>query len=233
MRTIVALLLGCWSLVGCGLGEGIGSWRDATFGLVAEDEFSALERVLESAEGTPGNQSLLYVAMVEAEAEAQSASRAVANRESPEVLATALGEVIYAIRPDAAPDWGAKAAGLVPGWGGHGYGLIRAGEEMLEALEAAAGRSESAEAARAAAVCVDHTLELAGRTLSLAQSLLAGLPEDEEEALLPQLERLAGAQLKGLDANGDGEIAMDSEECALQQASEVLRPLGYDVEPST
>ncbi|MDX1541079.1 MAG: hypothetical protein R3349_06710, partial [Geminicoccaceae bacterium] len=61
------MLIGSSLLAGCGFGEGIGSWRDAAFGLVAEDEFGALERILESAEGTPGNQGLLYVAMVEAE----------------------------------------------------------------------------------------------------------------------------------------------------------------------
>ncbi|HEX6142849.1 MAG TPA: hypothetical protein VFZ01_09035 [Geminicoccaceae bacterium] len=234
MRRVITAGLSFFLLGGCGLGEGVGSWRDAAFGLVTDDEFTTLETILVSAEDTPGSQSLLYTAMVEAEAAYQSASRAVASSAEPAALGTAVGEVIYAIEPDAAPAWDAKTAGLVPGWTGRGYGLLNATGQMADGLRRvqAEGGGE-AEAAAEALVCIENTAGFARDALALAQSILAGVDGEEQAALLPQLELLTRAQLAGLDADGDGEIELGDGECALQQAEKVLEPLSLDLERRT
>lgn len=230
MRTVITAGVSALWLAGCGLGEGVGSWRDA-FGLVTDDEFTTLETVLVSAEDTPGSQSLLYTAMVEAEAANQSASRAVASGDEPAALASAIGEVIYAIEPEAAPEWDTKTAGLVPGWSGRGYGLIEASGRIADGLRRVQAEGGPAgEAAAAALVCVENTTGSARDALALAQSILAGVDGEEQAALLPQLERLTRAQLAGVDADGDGEIALEAGECGLQQAESVLQPLSHDLQ---
>jgi hypothetical protein len=222
MAKVIILSACALALAGCGLGEGIGSWRDAAVGLVTEDEFASMEHILESAEDTPGKQGLLYTATVDAEAASQSASRAVVFSDQPAVAASALGNVVYAIEPVAAPDWDTMASGLVPGWNGTGYGLIRASEEMAAILRGPGGNQGDAAAVDAALICVENTSAWAREASALAQSILVDVEAEDRATLLPQLERLARGLLNGLDANGNGEIEVAEGECGLQQAKTAL-----------
>lgn len=225
--TRVMILSACaLALAGCGLGEAVGSWRDAAFGLVTDDEFGTLEHILDSAEDTPGKQGLLYTAMVDAEAASQSASRAVVFSDQPAVAASALGNVVYAIEPAAAPDWDTMASGLVPGWNGTGYGLIRASEEMTAILRGLDANEDGTASAGDASICVQNTSERAREASSLAQSILVDVEALDRATLLPQLERLARGLLSGLDTDGDGEVEVAEGECGLQQAATALDAIG-------
>lgn len=222
MRVTMVLVAAPLALQGCGLGDEIGSWRDAAYGLVTEDAWSPLEEVLETAEDTPGNQGLLYVAIKDAEVAAQSATRAVAAGSDGAAI-DAIGEVVYALAPEAAPGWDVKGSGLIPGWTGTGYGLVRSGEEMQAALRAAAG--EDGAAIGDATTCVENTTARARETLDLAQSLLDDTAAARRAADLPQLERLARGLLAGLDVDGDGTVAIREGECGLTAAERILDPL--------
>lgn len=221
MTRIIILAAGL-TLAGCGFGEGIGSWRDAAFSLVTDDETTSLERVLVSAEDTPGNQGLLYTAIVDAEYVSQSATRATILAEQPATVAGALGDVIYALAPAAAPDWDTKDSGLVPGWNGTGYGLIRASDEMAEALRGRGEQGGDAAVTNDALVCIENTAERAREALALAQSLLGDVEAAGRVTLLPQLERLARGLLHGLDTDGSGAVERVEGECGLQQAEDAL-----------
>ena len=48
-----------------------------------------------------------------------------------EEVKTRVGEVLYAIDPELAPEWSAKSTGIVEVWAGSGYGLRRAVREMI------------------------------------------------------------------------------------------------------
>lgn len=224
-------MIGCvLMLAGCGAGERIGSFADSVANLWRPEQPEPLELILVSAEETPGSQSLLFTAMVEAAAAEQSTGRAVVVLDQPAQLETALGEVVYALSPPAAPDWEAKDTGLVPGWSGRGYGLIRAGDEMLALLRRLPSEDgAAAEPAIQAAACVAGTVLRAQQALELAANALQLENAQKRAALLPQLERLTAALSPGLDADGDGVIALSPNECGLQQAERILAPLRFSL----
>lgn len=222
-----AILLGAVALAlsACGLGEGIGSWRDAAFGLAVDDEEDVLSRILESAEDTPGSQGLLYVAIVDAEAASQGATRAVALADDRTEVVNALGEVVFAIQPAEAPDWQVKGAGLVPGWNGTGYGLIPAVEDAAAGLRLLSSRDGAVgERAGEALICVENTLGFARQALDLAQTVFVDAGQDDP-ARLEEIQRLAEAQLYGVDLDGDEQIDVASGECALRQTTLILEQL--------
>lgn len=184
-----------------------------------------LPEVLWSAPETPAKQSLLYTAMVDAEVAAQYAGRARAA-EDPALARTALGEMLFALDPDAAPDWAAKASGIVRGWAGTGYGLRRAAAGMADEIRAAAAADDArpvlAQAALPAARCADNALEWSERIVRLSREAVA-TPALGADPLLQQIEELATQLNQGsLDPVG---AAPADPECGLGQAVRFLEPL--------
>lgn len=218
-------------LQGCGYAAGVGDWaKGITSAWAGEaEDTGALGRILTSAEETPGSQGLLYVATAEAEIAAQATSLAVARIDQPSVLESQMGELIYALDPSAAPDWGAKSTGLVPGWEGLGYGALRASEEMVDELEQLAARGGPVGAAADdALICTTNALERGRRAMALAQEILAGSSMAEVEALLPQIERLTKAMNAGLDQDGDDEIGIAPDECGLLAIEQIMSAARFE-----
>ena len=184
-----------------------------------------LPEVLWSAPETPAKQGLLYTAMVDAEVAAQYAGRAVAAEE-PTSVRTALGEMLFALDPDAAPDWAAKATGIVRGWAGTGYGLRRAAAGMAEEIRAAAAADDAppvlAQSALPAARCADNALAWSERIVRLTREA-AATPAVEADPVLQQIQELA-TQLNQGSLDPVGEVPADPA-CGLGQAVRFLEPL--------
>lgn len=202
-------------LCGCGLSERLDdfAWR--------QDE-APLERVLVGADDTPGNQSLLYTAFREAEAAEQSALRARLAARDPTEAAQEVGEVIYAIDPSRAPDWETMSTGIVPGWAGQGYGVLRAAQEMEQALRLAASDEPAGDdgVAGRARLCVENTIRRSEQILDLAERALEQ-GQNISEPLLQQIDALARELNQGGATAGDGEPTADRG-CGLQGALGIL-----------
>lgn len=184
-----------------------------------------LPEVLWSAPEAPAKQSLLYTAMVDAEVAAQYAGRALAA-EDPISVRTALGEMLFALDPEAAPAWEAKETGIVRGWAGTGYGLRRAAAGMAAEIRAAAEEEDApivlAQYALPAARCADNALEWSERIVVLTREA-AGTPTLAADPVLQQIQELATRLNQGsLDPVG---AAPADPECGLGQAVRFLEPL--------
>jgi hypothetical protein len=213
----VALLLG-----GCGWSQDLGD-----FGWNSEEP--PLQRVLVSADDTPGNQGLLYTAIREAEAAGQSATRARLGADDPAEARQEVGEVLYAIDPSSAPDWTAMATGIVPGWSGEGYGVLRATRQIREELTAVEGQpDEAGTAARRALVCVENTIRRSERILELGRQAMEG--DTVPEATLAEMETLA-QQLNQGDIPATGAVAGSESGCGLGGAVRILNGLAIDPMP--
>jgi hypothetical protein len=185
------------------------------------DYEGALPAVLFSADDAPAKQGLLYTAMAEAEVAALYAGRALAAGDAVGVRG-ALGEVLYAIDPALAPEWDAKAAGIVAGWAGTGYGLRRAADGMAAEIRAAVAAGDGAALAEygpPAVRCADNTLDRAEQIVALIDQT-QNAPAIQTEQLLRQIEALA------LELNGRAGAAGDADpvdpDCGLQQAERYL-----------
>ena len=75
-----------------------------------------LTQVLFSAAAAPAQQGLLYIAMFDAGWPGRTPTWP--GRRPPEAAKTRVGEVLYAIDPEAAPEWPAKRSGIVEVWAG-------------------------------------------------------------------------------------------------------------------
>jgi hypothetical protein len=165
-----------------------------------------LPAVLFAAEDTPANQGLLYTAMYEAEVASQYAGRAAAAGD-PVLARSALGEVLYAIDPALAPPWEAKAAGIVPGWAGGGYGVRRAATNLAAAIEGEVGAGAPspalAESAPSVLRCAENTLGRAERVAALSREALDGtIAEpllDEIRDVATELNQGASAAVEAAD----------------------------------
>lgn len=201
--------------------------RSIYWGLEPNPEYRGeLPQVLFSADAAPARQGLLYTAMVEAEVASQFAGFAqVAER--PDQVRSAIGELLYALDPEAAPPWQAKSAGIVEGWAGRGYGVSRAAAEMASAIRVAANQSDASAALREfgprAATCADNTLARADRIVVLGREVLDG-PGTGIEPLLEQIHDLA-RQLNHGAADG-GALGGEDRSCGLQQTKRLLDRLG-------
>lgn len=181
-----------------------------------------LTRVMFSAAEAPARQGLLFVAMYDAAVAAQNAGLARATGQVADVE-TRVGEVLYAIDPEVAPAWPAKATGIAEVWAGSGYGLRRALrgtiEEITAALEdgtaSAALRSNGPRAIR----CAENTLARADETAALGQRILAAASDADLDPMLRQLEEVATALNNGVPSP-------DDEGCGLKQAQRYLREIG-------
>jgi hypothetical protein len=192
------------------------------WGLAPMPEYRGeLPTVLFSAPDTPARQGLLYTAMVEAEVAAQYAGRAMAAEDDTAVRG-ALGEVLYAIDPAEAPEWGAKGTGIVSGWAGQGYGLRRAAGGMAGEIRAAVAEGDGpalAEYGPAAAVCADNTLARADQIVALVHRTLDAAAIQTEQ-LLRQIRDLADELHRGGGSPPDAPAP--DPDCGLQQAEGYL-----------
>jgi hypothetical protein len=173
-----------------------------------------LPTVLFAAEDTPANQGLLYTAMYEAEVASQYAGRAAAAGD-PALARSALGEVLYALDPELAPPWEAKAAGIVPGWAGGGYGVWRAATNLAAEVEreAAAGEPSPAlvEAAPLVLTCAENTLDRAERVVALSREALDGAITE------PLLEAIRDVATE-LNQGASAALEPDDPACGLEEA---------------
>jgi hypothetical protein len=231
MGTTLRLL----ALAGLGLLAACTRWVDD--GLAVRSIYGGLEpmpvyqgelpEVLWSAPNTPDRQNLLYVSMVEAEVASQYAGRALAA-EDPLLMRSALGEVLYALDPDAAPGWEAKSTGIVRGWAGTGYGLRRAATEMGGAIRAGAADSDASAALAdygpPAARCVDNALARAERLVALSREAFDGAAI-QSQPLLRQIQDLADQLSQGGGAAA-ADVAAEDPECGLRHALRYLDRLG-------
>ena len=170
--------------------------------------------VLFSAADAPARQGFLYIGMYDAAVAGQNAglARAAASLEEAK---TRVGEVLYAIDPELAPPWYAKATGVVELWQGSGYGLRRAVRNMIEEGQL---QSYGPRAIR----CAENTLERADQVVLLAQRALAAPANDELDPILRELEQVAVALNNGVPSP-------DDEGCGLQQAHLYLNRIGVEV----
>ena len=184
-----------------------------------------LTPVLFSTDDTPARQGFLYVAMYEAAVAGQNASLA-RGAAGPEEVKTKIGEVLYAIEPEVAPAWPAKATGIVEVWGGTGYGLRRALRGMIEEINAALEDGTASASLRRygprAIRCAENTLARAEQVAALGQRVLAAGSDTELDPLLRELEEVAIALNNGVPSP-------DDEGCGLQQAHLYLSQIGVDV----
>ena len=181
--------------------------------------------VLFSAADTPARQGFLYIGMYDAAVAGQNAglARAAASLEEAK---TRVGEVLYAIDPELAPPWYAKATGVVELWQGSGYGLRRAVRNMIEEIRAALRQNAASADLQSygprAIRCAENTLERADQVVLLAQRALAAPANDELDPILRELEQVAVALNNGVPSP-------DDEGCGLQQAHQYLRQIGVEV----
>jgi hypothetical protein len=171
-----------------------------------------LPTVLWSSPDTPDKQGLLYTSMFESGVAAQYSDLAAAA-EDPSDVRDALGEVLYAIDPTAAPAGGGKEAGILSSWAGNGYGLRRSAGEMAAAIRdgSAGGSPTLGEIAPEAAACADNTVRRGDQILTLSQQALDAAGD---QPLLQQIQDLARQLHQGA---GDSPAT-----CGLQQAKRDL-----------
>lgn len=211
--TCAALAAGMLALAGCAPGD-----LDGRFGF--GEDTSPLQRILATSQHTPAYQGLLFVAIKDAEAATQNAGRAVAAADNLAEVRSSLGEVVYAVAPEAAPDWRAKQAGLIPGWAATGYGVRRAVREMAAELRALDGGFGDAPAQ--ALVCAENTLQRAERLLDLTRRALETKSTEQLNGLMAQIEDLAVALTEGRDVDNDDVIEVEQGECGLQAVQTLL-----------
>lgn len=209
--TCAGLAAGMLAVAGCAPGD-----LDGRLGF--GENTSPLQRILATSEHTPAYQGLLYVAIRDAEAAAQSAGRAVVAADNLAEVRSSLGEVVYAVAPEAAPDWRAKQAGLIPGWAATGYGVRRAVREMAAELRALHGGFGDAPAQ--ALVCAENTLQRVARLLDLTRRALEADSTEQLEDLVTQIEDLAVALNEGRD--DDDAVEVEQGECGLQAVQTLL-----------
>lgn len=170
MRGLPAVIVLASWLSGCGSSDPVPELETLVGPL---DTFSkrseGLDRVLASDDRTPGNQSLLYVAIAEAQAASDSANRAIAFDGEPIEVMNALGEAIYAIEPAEAPAWAAKRSGLVPRWQGLGYGVRPATSAIIDILRGLEGQGGNGATIGSALICSENVLARSEQILSLAE----------------------------------------------------------------
>ncbi len=198
--------------------------HDVYWGLAPNPTYRGeLPLVLFSAPETPAKQGLLYTAMFESEVATQYSGLAAAA-DTPGDVRSALGEVLYAVDPAEAPDWGGKSAGLVSGWAGGGYGVRRSAGEMATAIRdaSASGSPALKDAAPQAAACADNTLSRADQIATLSRQALDAATG--QPALLEQIHDIARQLHEGAGT------ASDNATCGLQQAKRDLDRLARPAE---
>jgi hypothetical protein len=214
MRTSLPVLATLGLLAGCTSTDYADGWSYIGFGPASPRADMPLAPVLFSFDEAPGLQGLLYTAMVEAEVAHQYATHALANRDDAERVRGSIGEILYALGPDLAPDWSAKETGIVPMWAGAGFGLLRALDDAREEIADAGGRIAQSELTPAIQECLDDTERRAEQLATLVQPVLEGTSAPSG-AMLEQILVLARTLNQGAEVGGAGG-------CGLAQAKVYL-----------
>jgi hypothetical protein len=201
MRTSLPVLATLGLLAGCTSTDYADGWSQIGFGPASPRADMPLAPVLFSFDEAPGLQGLLYTAMVEAEVAYQYATYALANRDDAERVRGSIGEILYALGPELAPDWSAKETGIVPMWAGAGFGLLRALDDAREEIAEAGGRVAESELTPAILECLNDTERRAEQLATLMQPVLEGTSEPSE-AMLEQTLALAQALNQGAEVGG-------------------------------
>ncbi len=215
MGRLVSLLLGITVLGGCARLVDDPLATANVYGGLSDYVAPAgpLVAVLDRADDTPAKQGLLYTAMVEADVAYQFAGQALAYRDESGRMRSAIGEVLHAVDPAAAPAWDAKYDGIVAGWAGRGYGVRRAAVAIAEDIRAAVADEDApaplAELGPRASSCAEMTAQRAEQIVQLGRPLLTS-PPVKARSTLEQIQELARALNQG-----------DSG-CGLQQVKQFL-----------
>jgi hypothetical protein len=203
MRTSLPVLAMLGLLVGCTSTEYADGWSYIGFGEASPRADMPLAPVLFSFDDAPGLQGLLYTAMVEAEVAKQYATHALANRDDAERVRGSIGEILYALGPELAPDWSAKETGIVSMWAGAGFGLLRALDGMREEIEDAGGRVAQSELTPAILECLENTERRSEQLATLGRRFLDG-EAAPSEGQLEQILVLAKALNQGAEVEAAG-----------------------------
>lgn len=198
MRRSLPVLAMLGLLVGCTSTEYADGWSHIGFGEASPRADMPLAPVLFSVDEAPGNQGLLYTAMVEAEVANQYATYALAHRDDAERVRGSVGEILYALDPAIAPDWAAKETGIVPMWAGRGFGLMRALDDMRDEIADAGGPFAQSELTPTILECLDNTKRRAEQLATLGRDILDGETEPSETSL-EQILLLAKALNEGAE----------------------------------
>jgi hypothetical protein len=185
-----------------------------------------LVRVLDTDSATPDKQGLLYTSMRDAQVAASYAGRALARLDETGETGSALGEVVYAIDPAAAPAWNAEDHGFGPNWASHGYGLRRSLNRMADEVAAATEQGSASAALREhgapALRCTENTQERADRVLSLSRQAMAGGAAGAVPTL-EQIKEQAEALNRGVPAPGVSGCGLQEVERQLNQVGPAAR----------
>ena len=203
MRTSLPVLATLGLLAGCTSTDYADGWSYIGWGPASPRADMPLAPVLFSFDEAPGLQGLLYTAMVEAEVAHQYATHALANQDDAERVRGSIGEILYALSPELAPDWSAKETGIVPMWAGAGFGLLRALDDAREEIAGAGGRVAESELTPAILECLDDTERRAAQLATLVRPVLEGTSEPSG-AMLEQTLALAQALNQGGEVGGAG-----------------------------
>jgi hypothetical protein len=177
-----------------------------------------LGHIVNSFTDTPNRQALLATALTEARTAAQHAQLASRQPANLDYMKTHVNHVINALDPIVV------AAGP-----GLGYGVKRAATGVaghIEAAAATAGASANVQMhAKHIATCSRNAVQRAESIITLGQRVLAATTAQDAAGLVSQIASLADALLNGADANNDGRITADPNECGLVAADDHMKLL--------
>ena len=112
---------------------------------------------------------------------------------------------------------------------GLGYGVKRAASGVaghIEAAAATAGASANVQMhAKHIATCSRNAVQRAESIITLGQRVLGATTAQEAAGLVSQIAAVADALLNGADANNDGRITADPNECGLVAADDHVKLL--------
>ncbi|MGH6943352.1 MAG: hypothetical protein ACREH6_03910, partial [Geminicoccaceae bacterium] len=203
---IAALGLGMGLLGGCAYGPltpRIDYTPDTSpypgWGAASPRASAPLARVLFSADGAPNQQGLLYTAMSNAQVAASLASRALVNPSDRAVARDLIGVVLYALDPDAAPDWLGDDWRIALLIAGRGYGVLPAVHDIKDEVSDASG--SATDAASRALACLENTEGRAERLIDAGQRYLAAGGDADQTPQLREIAELA-LELNNVGAGG-------------------------------
>lgn len=184
-----------------------------------------LERVLVSDSKVPARQSLLFIAMQDAEIALQSAGYA-AVPEEPADAKNRVSNMLHAIDPSFPGTPTVTSTGITAFWPSTGFGLRRAIEGIAEQMRAVssghASREQVATQAAQVASCAEENLARVDRLVSLGQQALAAGSAAEMAPLLEEIDHLTDIVLEETAAEAAGA-------CSLQDAKRQLDSLALQL----
>lgn len=172
--------------------------------------------VVNSFNGTPGDDGLLPTAIAEAKVAAQHAALAGRNPANLDAMKLHAGHVINALDPS-----------IQPAGPGLGYGVKKAATGVATHIELAAkspGASPNVTMHAAhVATAARNTVQRADSIIAIAKRIQASTSGADAAALVSQMASMADQLMAGADANGDGRVSV--EEGGLQVAQDHMKLL--------